>query len=163
MRNITAIVKKVQAAGVEVCILTATMIKEDAGNAFNKQLIPYNEFLRQLAKEKNCLLIDLNDAMQKEISGVKKVTPFDGNILTVDGVHMNALGNIMMAKNILRAFGMSNEQLAAAEKMWDEEKFFVNDRIVLSVGDYKKVFRKAAVSGKSVSAYLSELIRKDAE
>ena len=76
---------------------------------------------------------------------------------------MNALGNIMMAKSILRAFGMSNEQLAAAEKMWDEEKFFVNDRIVLSVGDYKKVFRKAAVSGKSVSDYLSELIRKDAE
>ena len=162
-RNITAIVEKAQAAGVEVCILTATMIKEDAGNSFNKQLIPYNEFLRRLAKEKNCLLIDLNDAMQKEISGVKKVTPFDGNILTVDGVHMNALGNIMMAKSILRAFGMSNEQLAAAEKMWDEEKFFVNDRIVLSVGDYKKVFRKAAVSGKSVSDYLSELIRKDAE
>jgi len=162
-RNITAIVEKAQAAGVEVCILTATMIKEDAGNAFNKQLIPYNEFLRQLAKEKNCLLVDLNDAMQKEVSGVKKVTPFAGDVLTVDGVHMNALGNIMMAKNILRAFGMSNEQLAAAEKMWDEEKFFINDRIVLSVGDYKKVFRKAAVSGKSVSDYLSELIRKDAE
>jgi hypothetical protein len=155
--------EKAQAAGVEACILTATMIKEDAGNSFNKQLIPYNEFLRRLAKEKNCLLIDLNDAMQKEVSGVKKVTPFAGDVLTVDGVHMNALGNIMMAKNILWAFGMSNEQLAAAEKMWDEEKFFVNDRIVLSVGDYKKVFRKAAVSGKSVSDYLSELIRKDAE
>ena len=40
------------------------------------------------------------------------------NKLTTDGCHMNTLGNAMMAKGILRAFGLSEEKIAAAEKPW---------------------------------------------
>lgn len=40
------------------------------------------------------------------------------NKLTSDGCHMNTLGNIMMAKGILRAFGLSEEKIAAAEASW---------------------------------------------
>ena len=40
------------------------------------------------------------------------------NKLTTDGCHMNTLGNIMMAKGILRTFGLSEEKIAAAEKSW---------------------------------------------
>ncbi len=162
-KNITAIVEKTQSSGVEVVIMTATMIKEEPDNDFNTQLVPYNRFLRQLAEKKQCLLVDLNAAMQKEIAAVKNDTPFSGNALTVDGVHMNALGNIMMAKNILRAFGMSDAQLLQAEKGWNGEKFFLNDRIVLSVGDYKKLFRKASAAGMSVSDYLSNIIINNVE
>ena len=52
-RNITAIVEKAQRAGVKVVILTATMIREDAGNDFNKKLVAYNNFLRTLRRRKN--------------------------------------------------------------------------------------------------------------
>lgn len=38
--------------------------------------------------------------------------------LTTDGCHMNLLGNIMMAKGVLRGFGLSEEKIAAAEKRW---------------------------------------------
>ena len=31
---------------------------------------------------------------------------------------MNKLGNIMMAKGVLRPFGLSDEKIAAAEKSW---------------------------------------------
>ena len=57
--NITAIVNQCQAQGVKVMILTATVIGEDLDNENNRKLIPYNEFLRQLAKKKKCKLTRL--------------------------------------------------------------------------------------------------------
>ena len=55
-KNITAIIDKAQAAGIKVCIMTATMITENPGNAYNIKLKGYNDFLRQIAKEKKCMM-----------------------------------------------------------------------------------------------------------
>jgi len=115
-------------------ILTATMIGEDPERELNKDLAPYNAYLREVAKEKNCLLADLNDDMRKtlakmpDVKGPAKMFGERGykrdiqNKLTTDGCHMNNLGNIMMAKGILRAFGLSDDKIAAAEKSWLEER-----------------------------------------
>ena len=111
-KNITEIVTRAQAAGVKVMILTSTMIREDQSNALNQKLLPYNAFLRQLAREKKCLLADLNTDMQEALKKFPKDAP-KGNKLTRDGVHMNALGNVMMAKGVLKAFGFTEQQLAA--------------------------------------------------
>jgi len=124
-KNITAILDKAEAAGIKVMILTSTMIGEDPERELNRNLIPYNDFLRQIAKERNCLLADLNTDMQEAL---KKIPDVEGpakmfgepeykrnikNKLTTDGCHMNDLGNAMMAKGVLRAFGMSEEKIAA--------------------------------------------------
>ena len=45
-----------------------------------------------------------------------------GNLLTSDGVHMNPAGNRMMATGVLKAFGLSPEQLEKAAKGWDPIK-----------------------------------------
>jgi lysophospholipase L1-like esterase len=116
--NITKIVDQCQAAGVKVMILTATMIKETQTNELNQKLVPYNEFLRTLATEKKCLLADLNADMQAAIA--KAGPDKKGNILTGDGVHMNPAGNEMMALGVLKAFGLSEEQLQKAQKSWAE-------------------------------------------
>ncbi len=127
--NIIAIIDKAQAANIKVMILTSTMIGEDSERELNKNLIPYNDFLRGLAKTKNCLLADLSNDMQEAL---KKIPDEKGpanmfgegkyrdikNKLTTDGCHMNAKGNIMMAKGVLRAFGLSEAKIAAAEKLW---------------------------------------------
>lgn len=129
-KNITKIIEKAQAANIKVMILTSTMIGEDQSRELNQNLIPYNEFLRNIAKEKNCILADLNEDMQavlKTIPDVKGNARMFGepnykseikNKLTTDGCHMNTLGNIMMAKGILRAFGLSEEKISQAEKSW---------------------------------------------
>ena len=44
-----------------------------------------------------------------------------GKQLTSDGVHMNTLGNYMMAKGVLKAFGMTDQEIAAAESAWTEK------------------------------------------
>jgi len=113
-QNITSIVDQAQAAGIKVMILTATMIREDQKNDFNQKLTAYNDFLKSLATKKNCLLADLNAAMQKEVSA----TPHAGNLLTIDGVHMNIDGNIMMASAILKAFGLNDAQMQKVRDGW---------------------------------------------
>ncbi len=128
--NIRSIIKKSEAANIKVMILTSTMIGEDPEKDTNQTLIPYNDFLREIAKEKNLPLADLNKDMQaalKEIPNQEGKAKMFGepdyarnikNKLTADGCHMNNLGNIMMAKGILRSFGLSEEKIVAAEKSW---------------------------------------------
>ena len=87
-------------------LLTSTMIKENQEGDLNQKLAPYNAFLRELAKEKDCLLADLNADMQAALKTFPKDAP-KGKQLTSDGVHMNALGNKMMAKGILKSFGVA--------------------------------------------------------
>lgn len=116
-KNITEIVTRAQAAGVKVMLLTSTMIKEDQSNDLNQKLVPYNEFLRTLAKEKKCLLADLNADMQAALKTFPADAP-KGKQLTRDGVHMNKAGNIMMARGVAKAFGLTDQQLDESEKNW---------------------------------------------
>ncbi|MFT4550547.1 MAG: lysophospholipase L1-like esterase [Verrucomicrobiales bacterium] len=115
--NITEIVDKCAAAGVKVVLLTSTMISEDEPIGNNQKLAEYNKFLRDLAKQKNCLLADLNADMQVGIKTAGGGKP-DGRVFTSDGVHMNLNGNKMMATGVLKAFGLSKEQLAKAQASW---------------------------------------------
>ena len=117
-QNITKIVDRCQAAGVKVMILTSTMIGEDQANANNQKLSAYNDFLRSLAKEKNCLLANLNAEMQAALVKAARTEKTRGNLLTRDGVHMNPAGNQMMAIGILKGFGLTSEQIAQAQKAW---------------------------------------------
>jgi lysophospholipase L1-like esterase len=129
-KNIREILEKAHSAGVKVMILTATMIGEDPERDLNKKLIPYNDFLREIAKEKGLLLADLSKDMHELLKkmpdepGKAKMfgePNYERNIknkLTGDGCHMNKLGNIMMAKGVLRSFGLSEAKITAAESRW---------------------------------------------
>ena len=129
-KNITEILDKCQKAGIKVVILTSTMIGEDASKELNQDMIPYNDFLRQTAKERELPLADLNTDMQaaiNKIPGVKGKPKNFGkffyggefkNRLTTDGCHMNPEGNRMMARGVLRAFGFEDAEMIKAEKNW---------------------------------------------
>lgn len=114
--NITKIVDQCQSAGIKVMILTSTMIGEDAPNENNQKLASYNAFLINLAKEKKCLLADLNAAMQAELA--KAGVDRKDKMLTKDGVHMNADGNKMMAVGVLKGFGLDEAQIKKARESW---------------------------------------------
>lgn len=128
-KNITAIVDRAQEAGIKVVLLTATPIFEDVNNAQNKSLANYNDFLRSLAKERKLPLADLNAAFATEL-GKLPAKP-NSRYLTVDGVHMNPEGNVIMAKGCLAAFGVSNPELAKIEKAWLTQP----DTAVVSTGN----------------------------
>jgi lysophospholipase L1-like esterase len=116
--NIGAIIDLAQEAGVKVMLLTSTPIGENLGNANNQKLAAYNEFLRQKAVEKNCLLADLSADFHAKLRDRPPNAP--GNTLTTDGVHMNAAGNVLMARGVLRAFGLDAGQLWKASEVWKD-------------------------------------------
>lgn len=154
--NITAIVDKCRAAGVKVMILTATQIKLPLENAENTKLAAYNAFLRDLAKERGLPLADLSADMAAEqaalkAAGVKRA-------LTTDGVHMNIYGNLMMARGVLKTFGLDARQLAAAEDAWTRipDAYQTNAKVSLSLAELAALEKLAAERGRPVQDVLNE-------
>ena len=115
----SSLVDKIQAAGISVLLLTPTPVGEDPQNDQNKRMAPYVEHIRALAAEKHCLLADLNAAMHAAIAGEAKGRtarlPGEAGVFLRDGIHMNQLGDLVMARGILLAIGMTPELLKTAE------------------------------------------------
>jgi lysophospholipase L1-like esterase len=154
--NITDIVDRCEKAGVKVIILTSTQINLPLDNENNLKLAPYNAFLRDLAKQRNLPLADLNAAMaaeQAERKAAGKTTP-----LTTDGVHMNYLGNLMMAKGVLRAMGLDDAQLTTAMAAWRAlpDAVYLKPTLKLSLPEMEALEARAASRKLSIDALLSE-------
>ena len=162
-QNLAQIVEKSQAAGIKVMLLTATMITENPKDANNQKLAAYNDFLRDLAKEKKCLLADLNAAMQKDLDELEKAGKKRGNLLTSDGVHMSSSGNQMMAEGVLRGFGLDDDAAARAKSAWLDipNGVSLNAPVRLTLRQYQALEAVAAKEGKSVQALLQSALDRD--
>lgn len=162
MKNIAQIIDTAQSKNVKVMILTSTMIREDPDNDLNKKLEPYNAFLRKLSKKKNCLLADLNADMRRSLAGVAPAIRKTGVALTTDGIHMNPLGDEMMAMGILRAFGMKESQIQKAKSAWRSMADVSNlsARSQVSIAEYEKLRDIAAREGKSIRNYINDNLSK---
>jgi lysophospholipase L1-like esterase len=114
-KNITAIIDQATAAGVKPVMLTATVIHENLASKENGLLAPYNDFLRQLAKEKKLPMADLFAMFEERIKAENKPKE---KVLTSDGVHMNTEGNKLMAIGVLKAFGLNDAELDKAKAAW---------------------------------------------
>jgi lysophospholipase L1-like esterase len=159
-QNIAQIVEKAQAAGIKVMILTATMITENPKEPNNEKLGAYNDFLRELAKEKKCLLGELNGAMQKELDEREKAGGVRGKLLTSDGVHMNPLGNVMMASGVLRGFGLNDAQIAKATEAFMDIPNGASAPVPLTLRQYAALEAAAAREGKSVQDLIKAAVDK---
>jgi len=121
-KNISTMVDQCQAAKIEVMLLTVTMFTEDQNHANNQKLVAYNESIRALARDKRCLLADVNPLMQAAVKlpdGAPVVIP-KPNRVADDGIHLNPIGHQIMAGCILQAFGLPDAQLQAAKAKWGD-------------------------------------------
>lgn len=148
--NISEIVRKAQEAGIHVMLLTSTMIREDQQGAENQKLIAYNDYLRALAKEKGCLLADLNQAMQEAVEKAKTT----GEKITTDGVHMAFAGNKMMAAGVLRAFGVEEAKLAEIVLAWDSILGVIPQIVLFSQNEYRELVKAASTQNISIQNYI---------
>ena len=159
--NIAEIVGRAQAAGVKVMILTATVIGEDLENDKNKKLAAYNDYLRDLAGQKKCLIADLNALMQ---DAIRKAPPSsrNGTLVTVDGVHMNPHGNMLMASGILRAFSFDEHQVKTLQAAWLEmpKACAISARGDVSIREYQQLEEAARGSNTNVQKFLDVEFRK---
>lgn len=88
----------------KLALFTTTVIGEDLNTEENKKLVGYNEFIRELAKEKGALLVEQNKTFHEAINEWHKA----GTDLkfTIDGVHMKPAGDYLMAVTLLKAWGL---------------------------------------------------------
>lgn len=155
-KNITEIVDRCEKAGVKVMILTSTQIGLPVTNPNNVKLADYNAFLHALAAERKLPLADLNADMLAEQEAFKAAG--NKHSLTVDGVHMNTYGNIMMARGVLKAFGLDAAQLVTAEKHWQTipDAVQLATKVKLSIPESEALEAIAASRNKTVDALISE-------
>ena len=161
--NINAILDKCQQAGVKVMILTSTMIGETPGDN-NTKLMVYNDFLRAAAKERHLLLADLNANMQQAVAARAAATGAKpGWLLTMDGVHMNPVGDEMMAAGVLKAFGLDDSQMQKAREAWATLRSVtnVNVSVSLSMQQFQQLSLIAGKQGKSVGGLLGPELNKE--
>jgi len=158
-KNITEIVDRAEKAGTKVMLLTATLIGPDLEDPLNKKAVAYNDFLRELAQQRKLPLADLSADMIR----AQSVTRPNGakQQLTGDGVHMNHLGNVMMAEGVLRAFGLDDAQLTVAQNKWNTlpDAVTVTAKLKLSLPEMTKLEAQADSEKKSLDDLLTERLR----
>lgn len=102
-------------SGAKVLLLTPTPVTEMTNSPVNQLMINYNDYLRELAKEKKLVLCDLNSTFHE----IYKKKRNSDNLLTTDGMHMNPRGNRLMAREILKALGAKGNEIRRAENQWE--------------------------------------------
>lgn len=163
--NIGAILDKCKQAGIKVMILTPTMIGENPpDNDNNKKLAQYIDFLRATAQDRNLLLADLHADMQEAVEARAAATGVKpGWLLTIDGVHMNPIGDEMMASGVLKAFGLDETQMQKARDAWAKLPVVtsVNTNIPISMQQFLKLSELAGKQGKPVGGFLGPELSKE--
>lgn len=94
----TAMIKKLQASGIQVIVCTPAVIGErtDFSNSLDGDLNRYSQMIRDLASKYGCRLVDLRKAFL-EYNRVNNPDNKESGILTTDRVHLNSRGNQLLA------------------------------------------------------------------
>jgi len=119
--NVEEMVVTAQKQHAHVAILSTTLIHEDLDGPENKKTVSYNAALRDIAHKHGALFIDLQKPFRDLITAYRKETGARDLLLTVDGVHMNSLGNKVMAYTILSGLGLTPNALADVQSAVDTD------------------------------------------
>ena len=159
--NITAILDKAAAANVEVVVLTPTLIGEDPANENNRKLDAYVSWLCDEAHRRKLRLDDLNARMRAHLEYLRRLDVSlggtgKGNMATLDGVHMNYRGNMMMACGVLTALGVTQAQMDVIWAAWRKRPGSMSVELKLSLEEQEELCKKA--KGMPLPRYVGEAV-----
>lgn len=109
--KLTEMVRAAQSAGISVVLLSPTLIYENLDSPENARLAQYVAAMREIAAQNNCLFIDINIPFRDVIAAYQQHAGKTQNLLTTDGVHLNAAGNRVMAYTILQGLGVPEKEI----------------------------------------------------
>lgn len=155
--NLTRIVDQATAAGIKVVLLTTTIgAGENLESTETLKRGTFAEAFRQLGRERNLRVVDLNTVMARELTERQK-DGVKGLKLTYDGTHLNGLGNQIVAAEILRTFGVPEPQVAALRTRWNDYPFAVG-MPELSVNAAIRLKALADKNGKTLEEQVSAVL-----
>lgn len=121
-QHVEDMITQAEKLGAKVVVLSTTVIHEDDTNKENAKIKTYNAALRDLAKKHHAAFVDYQKPFWSLITAYQKETGGHELLLTVDGVHMNATGNRVMAHTLLTGLGISATAQAAAQAAVDADQ-----------------------------------------
>ena len=114
--NVSKMVETAEHAKIQVILLTPTVIHEDRHRHENHRLRIYIEAEKQIAHERKCTLVDLHHMFLAVIAKRPADVKNKAHWLTSDGVHMNPLGDALMAIGMLRGLGVPDAKITSGAK-----------------------------------------------
>ncbi|MEK7729857.1 MAG: SGNH/GDSL hydrolase family protein [candidate division KSB1 bacterium] len=98
-----ALIKKLQANGIRVALCTPAVIgeKADGQNEMDADLTKYSQIIRTLAAKYDLPLCDLRRVFFEHLTKNNGANKEKG-VLTTDGVHLNEVGNQLVAEEMLK-------------------------------------------------------------
>jgi acyl-CoA thioesterase I len=99
--NVDEMISMAQASGIRVVLVSPAIVHEDLERPENVRLARYVWAERRLAASRGCRFVDLHGPFRLVTRVWRRHAGPAMNILTVDGVHLNAAGNHLMAATIL--------------------------------------------------------------
>ena len=164
-KEVTEIADKADRASVKLMILSATIFERDPiDGQKNAQLAPYNAFLKELAAKRGYAYADLNTPMWDVVKANMVNGKKQGLVVTADGVHMVLCGNKLMARGILKGFGMTDAEVDEIDRdVWRKmpNTQLINMRL-FSEDEFEQI--KAAANAKKMplQQFVREALMKEA-
>ena len=158
--DIAAMADMAIANGIVPVLLSPT---SNGGEGYRQDIRDYAAAVKTIAQERNVpyaatyetFRAYVDDAANPAIDG-------SGYKLTADGVHMSLLGDRMLAREILKAFGLDATEIAKAEAEWNKMTGLssFHPSVKITAGEYKSVKVAAEKAGKSLGEYLRDLFAR---
>lgn len=106
------LVWRIKRAGARPVLTTLTVVGEriDGSNKYDPLMEDYSQIIRDVAKEKDCQLIEFRKAFMEHLKEINPGNKGSRVLTTPAGVHLNPRGNVFVAKLLLEAFGVSCEE-----------------------------------------------------
>lgn len=119
--NVEAMVAMAEKANAKIVMLSTTVIHEELDSPENQKLLSYNAALKDIARKHHAIFVDYQKPFKELIAAYRKETGARDLLLTVDGVHMNSLGNKVMAYTLLSGLGLTPDERAAVQNAVEKE------------------------------------------
>lgn len=164
-KEVAEIADKAEKAGVKLMILSATIFERDPmDGAKNEKLAPYNEFLKEFAAKRGLIFVDLNSPMWDVVKANMVNGKKQGLVVTADGVHMTPRGYKMMARGILKGFGMTDAEVDEIDRtVWRKmpNTQLINMRL-FDEEEFEAINAAAKAKKMPLSQFIREALLKEA-
>ena len=150
-------------AGITPVLLSPTCV---GGENFRQNAHDYAAAVKKIARAKGVPYAATYEAFRAYLDDpANPVINVFGRRATSDGTHMDVVGNRILAREVLKAFGLDQTEMAKAETAWNGNAPFIGFHPVVKVteAEYRAVKAAAGRAGKSLGAYHKDLFYRGLE
>lgn len=164
-KEVTEIGDKADKAGVKLMILSATIFERDPiDGGKNAKLAPYNAFLKEFAAKRGYIFVDLNTPMWEVVKKYMVNGKITSTVVTSDGVHMTPRGYKLMARGILKGFGMTDAEVDEIDReVWRKmpNTQLINMRL-FNEEEFEAIQKAAKEKKMPLQQFIREALLKEA-